>query len=655
MNKKELVSFYCNQLANWISGGTLVNRGNLSSLGIRPLFSQIVTKTYIKKVISITNIPIDFNELLLEELNSIVFSVDKKSKVYLNNCNRCIDVRISSEDFIRKKNESYEAYARYESIFDSLNESEKITGKNIMSNGYKFNISKNKLDNIKNVYDSYQYVHSVIENNGRVSKSFFFIELLSPDQRTMSKIEKEVIHYLSRKRFKFKTLSANSSYYLENYAPASKTYEDRSKEFIPILLSDENLSYLQPFNSDGFIGNGSGQLLGMNAGSKTPLILNFFESGARQIILLSAPSGHGKTIQAFMLAISMLSSGVHVSALDVKGDEWVKLKDLLGIGVIIDIGEDSKTFVNTLRLDDFKIDSKEEAREYYNMAVNATSTIIELITKPKDLEEETQCKFIARESVIKLLGSKGVIPDAPKTFVHTRYLRYEDLITVMDTMKTSHSLKSYYAVIDKMKTLCNAKFRRSNVFKGSEISLNDVVDSPLVIYSLNKNSTAESDDEALKTFMISFLDLKKISIRKKLNKFTFILYEEMQRKKEFQSLMKLICGTVTGARSSNATIGLLCNSIQIMKDPDMAPISSNISTALIGPIVNEDDYSVLETIGCKDLEGKIRAISANPSKSKHFFAVKYDTGNIVGTAMCKCILPSSVTDKLKTRSVMSND
>lgn len=109
---------------------------------------------------------------------------------------------------------------------------------------------------------------------------------------------------------------------------------------------------------------------------------------------------------------------------------------------------------------------------------------------------------------------------------------------------------------------------------------------------------------------------------------------------------------VTGARSSNVTVVLLCNSIQILKGADMAPITSNISTALIGPMKNEEDFKVLKEIGLKDLEGKVRVLSKNPKKSRHFFAAKFDTGKTEGTTICKCILPVKLLESFETRDVM---
>ena len=88
MNKRDLFNFYCNHFANWISGGTLVNRGNLSSLGIRPLFSQIVTKQYVKKVICIYQFPVNYFESLGDVIKDKVSSVDKSGKVISNSSSR---------------------------------------------------------------------------------------------------------------------------------------------------------------------------------------------------------------------------------------------------------------------------------------------------------------------------------------------------------------------------------------------------------------------------------------------------------------------------------------------------------------------------------------------------------------------------------------
>lgn len=652
MNKKELFEFYCNHFSNWISGGTLVNRGNLSSLGIRALFSQIVTKQYIRRVVCIGQFPVDYNEPLLEVLQDLASEISSDSKIMLNSCSRVSEINVMSDDFNRKMKEANANIDKYKEVFSELTDSEKISGKTVMQNGFKFSIDKKRLKQYQDSYDSYKYTYGVIESGGSMSKSFLFVDVMDKEQKNVMKITKEICNYLSVRSFKFKELSANSSYYLNNFCPASKSYETESKEFRPVLLSDENLSYLRSFNTDGFIGDGHGQLLGMNAGSKTPFILNFFESGSGQIILIEAPTGYGKTINAFQLAMSMLSSGVHVSALDVKGKEWVKLINLLNLGIEIDISEDSKTYVNTLRLDDLDVDSVDEAREFYNMSITATATLMELVTKPKDSDETTQCRHVARKAVKNLFDNHEINPQAFKSFKRTSELRYDNLIGVLDKMKTSPSLKPYHSMIDKMISRCNSKFRESNVFKGKEILLSDVINCPLVVYSLNRNSDIETDDESIKTFMIGYLDKKKLAMRKRMHEHTMLFYEEMQRKEEFISFIKLICGNVTGSRSSNAVVALLCNSLQTFEDKDMAPIASNISTAFIGPLTNERDYDTLDAIGCRCLEGKIRAITNNPKKSKNFFAVKYNTGKISGTTIYKCILPQYVIDKLKTRDEM---
>lgn len=656
MSKGDVFRFYASQLANKISKGGLISRGNLSPLEIKPLFSQILTKEFIKTVICITSVNANYEGMLLKQLQAIAFKVNKKAKVYLNFCGDPQAINISSDDFDRKMKDAYSRYSEYKTAFDSLSEADQMSGKKFRVDGMRFKIDKYQLEDLKEKYGSYKYVYDTCEKGGKFFKVYTFIELLSPDLKTMSRLYKEVTDYLKRNKFIITSLSSNCSYFLTNFGPAGKHHESTTKEFIPNLFSDENLSYLQPFDTDGFIGDGHGQLLGLYAGSKTPFILNFFESGSRQIILLEAPAGEGKTIQGFGMAISFLNSNAHVSVLDVKGDEWCKLNSLLNnIGIIIDFSEDSNTYVNTLRLDDLKVETEEEAKEFYNMSIKSTSQILRIIAKPINDKEKAQCEYISKEVVPRLFQSVGVRADSPKTFVRSRDLLYEHLIPILGEMKHSKSNAPYYEMIDTMITRCNQKFRRSNVFKGREIKLSDVINSPLVIYALDKNKDTTQDDDDIKTFMISYLDWKKFSMRKKMGEFTVAFYEEMSRKEEFQSFIKHINGAVTGARSMNVNIVLLCNSIQTFKDKDIQAVTSNISTAFIGPMVNEEDYKVLDEMNLGEIKGKVKAITNNPKVSKNFFAVKYDTGKQTGTAVCKCILPDDILRRLETREVKSYD
>lgn len=651
-----IIDFYSTLVANWFSNGELINRLKLSSLDIKPLYDRIVTKKYIKKVICITKIPIDYDSSLTEILNEIVFTIDPKCKMYTNSYSVPLNgyIEINSDNFKRGMSQAEDKYKKYSSLFEDLSETELATGKKVsLGLGKRLFISNRTLLKYKEDFESYQYIHHVLSNGGRFSNTFMFIELIAPDNNSLKQIRMGVLEYLLNEEFGIKELRANSSNYMSNYAPATFLHEFSNKEFIDILLSEENLSYITPYRTHGFIGDGIGILFGMEMGSKTPFILNLNGSGDRQINLIAAPSGWGKTLMAFMSAISAIACGLHVSAIDVKGDEWEKLFNIIR-GLKIDISESSRAFVNTLRLDDINVTTSSQAKEFYTMAITSTSNLIKIIVEPKE-DERRDCESIAKNITKKLFSINNVDPSKPKTLINTRNLEYEDLIPLLSDLEASPSYKDSIPLINKMRRLLTEKFKISDTFKGREITLVDIVDSPLVVYSLNRNKDQiQTIDDSIRTSMISYLDAKKISIRKQQGLGTVVYYEEMQRKEEFKSLITFICGVVTGARSSNVSVFLLCNSIATMRDEDMRPITSNLSTCFIGKVENDEDYEVIESIGCKGLIPKIRMISDKENPLKNYFAVDYNTGVDFGKAVVKCILPKDIENNLHTRDVLSD-
>lgn len=652
--KNELYDFYCNHVANWLSGGELVNRANLSSLGIRPLFDRIVTKKSVKKVICINSIPTDFQLVLSHVLNDLVFSVHSDCKVYVNMYNKHIKMDVNNDIFKRQMSATERAYGQYREVFEGLTDTEKITGKKLVldgQRGLKMNVSQKDIIRAKQNFESYAYVYKRNSEGGGFYNTYMFIELIAPNQKKMIDIRNKVITFLRTKEIVFSEMSANTSYFLDNFSPASYLKEEKnSKEFSFNLFSDENIASLLPYKTHGFIGDGTGNLFGVDMGSKEPLIINMFEAGARQIGLICASAGYGKTILSFLLTIFFCGQDIHSSVVDVKGDEWTKLLNIIK-GIKVDISETSNTYVNTLNLSDVEC-SIEDAPTFYDMSLTATMNLMKIIISPRP-EDELDCEALLVKSIEKIFSIAGVRKDSPKTFIKSKGLEYKDIIDSLEELRKSPSYYTYNELIDVMKNRMSAKILNSSIFRGKEITVSDIIKSPLVVYTLDKNKNSmSSSDDAIRVFMISYLDMKKISIRKSQKLGTVCFYEELQRKAEFASLLKFITGVVTGARSSNVVVFILCNSVDIFEDRDMRAIASNFSTYILGPVENKNDFETLEKFNCEELMPLLKKISANPTKHRNQFAIKFDTGKTVGHTIFKCVVPDNLLKELSTRDVL---
>lgn len=648
---KKLLDFYTSYIANWISGGELINRVNLSSLGIKPLFDRIVTKTAIKKVICISQFPCNYDACLTLVLNDIVFRTDRNAKIYVNSYSINSKVDVKADIYKRQMASCEQRYEVYKQAYDSMNGTDKTLGKKIRLGGLtSVSINKDTMDKLETQYLSYKYIYDVLKNKGKIANTFFFVEIIADNNKSMRKVFKAITDYLYEEDFSFAPLSANSSNFLSNYAPTSYLHEFSTKEFSYTLMSDENLSHTVPYISHGYVGDGTGQLLGINVRSHTPFILNFFESGARQVVLLAATSGWGKTYLAFQIALSFIASNKHVSVIDIKGDEWVRCLKYTK-GIVIDISEDSNNYVNTMRLDDVGSVNSQDAKEYFNMSLRATIQLVILVCNLTP-EETSTAESLVRQCVLKLFSNAGVDVNSPKTFKYSRNLKYIQIIDSLEQLKTSQSFSQYINLIDKMKIRLESKFRNSNIFKGHEISIQEIINSPLVIYTLNKNKDqSQTIDDSIRTFMISYLDMKKISIRKSQGLGTGCFYEEMQRKSEFSSLMQFIASVVTGARSSNVVVFLLCNSIRSIMTEDMSPITSNFSSYIIGQVEDKKDYDCYRRLNLDDLIPQIEKLSDESKKYVNQFVMKYDTGKTAGTTIIKSLVRPEVIENFRTRDI----
>lgn len=651
-----LYELYCNHFSNWISGGELINRGKLSSLGIRPLFNQIVSKQSIKKVINIEEFPVNYGEKsLVNILNRIIFKNNKDCNVYVTSYSIPENLDINDKVFKNQMLRAEEEYMDYKRIYDSLlSKSEQQIGKEFnLGGGKKLRISERKLRKLRERYESYLYITECNKENRKLARSYVFVEVIAPDIRKMNLVLKEVMNYLSIEEFKYRLITSNTAKFMDNFSPAGYIKGNGVKDFNETMLSNENLSYLVPYKTHGFIGDGRGCLCGIDVGSKTPFILNFFASGGRQISLIAAPAGHGKTMQAMIMVIGMLRLGVHCSVLDVKGSEWNKLAPFTKY-VEIDISESSNSYVNILRLNDLKDMDTDDANYFYSSSLKAFQMLIETKMQSVDATEKRDTEYITRVAFDSLMHKVGVDRNIPKTFEYTAELEYDDIIPILESMKRSPSMKSMLPTLESIKNVCVDMFRTSNMFKGREIKLGDIFEAPLVIYSLNKNEdTGTGIEDSLRTVMIAFLDKKKVRQRKKEGKFTSLLYEETQRKDEFPSLIRFICGNVTGARSSNVSVFLLCNSVSALMGEDMRDITSNLNNYFIGPLVSDEDLEDMRKINCGSLIPKIKRLKESETIPKNSFAVKFDTGLYKGECICKAVIPDTVLRQISTREVMS--
>lgn len=653
-----LLDLYTSEIANWIDGGGLINRDKISAIGIKPLYDRILTKRYIRKAFILTSLPVEFDKILCQMIRTEMFKDFPDVKVIIHSCNRPVNVPVTSENYKRQMANSASHYQDYARVIAQLRADEQLTGKTVnLGGGKKIRIRPKELQRIKDKYNSYEYVFKYKTDGGTFNLTRVFIEILSPNRKLMRKSSERLIDILKSNQIYYKEIKGNVSTYLENFGVASYVHSDVRK-FPDILTSDENLLTFVNYKTRGLI-NPTGIPLGLDWRTKLPFMLNFFESSAGQISLILGKTGSGKTYTAFDIALYLLNDKVHCGVIDIKGEEWNRLLSY-SKGLEVSMEGRNSRFVNTLRLDDIDCD-KEFGIEFFQSAVKGTVQLLSIMTNLSENEgNPVDLDIILDNAVKKLYASRGVYFDIPESFKNTADIKLSDILPfIAEVSKASSLTPKQKEIATLARVRCSMYLQNegglADAFR-NEISLGEVLDSPLVIYSFNKNSGTVLDTlDTLRVFMVQFLDSKKQSVRKMNGLHTAAFYEELQRCDQFGQLLTYISHAVTGSRSSNVIIFLLMNALGALESDTtravktaMSSIKSNITTMILGKLFDGDIRTLVEDFGCYDIEQSLKKVT-NDSKFEHCFVAKYDTGKRRGDTIFKTYLPEDMMLAFRTR------
>lgn len=646
-----IFDMYADYFANWITGGNLVNKDKMSSISLKHIFNRFITKTHITKAWCVLALPVNYNNNLTEGIRQIMHKAFPDVKTIVHTYNIPVNIDVTSKTFTSKMAVATQQFERYASYYNKLREDEKLTGKVEVDQktGRKAYINKKELLRIKDNKDSLLYIYDKATKNNMFFETYYFIQASSPDNDKLKRYTKYLTNLLNRDKIVYCELTGTLGQYLNNFCPAT-ILESDIKQITPMLFSQENLSAMLPFRSKGFIGD-VGLLLGVEWQSKLPLMVNFFESSAAQVALLLSKSGYGKTYVAFNIALQALALDIHCSVIDVKGNEWVKLKDFVDLAVV-SLGGSNSRFVNTLRIDNLMVNNS-NCLDIYNMAVSGTVTLFKILVDLDPTEGNIRdLEMVLDKAINKLYSKNGVVSNNYTTFHRSNDMKYEHLLDIIDDLRLSPSFTDNQKnICDLIKTRCNMFFT-SDRFReafSNEITVSEILDKPFVVYSLDKNRSELTDLDTVKIFMASFLDSQKQEFRKLERKHTIAFYEELQRCDQFSTLVEYIAGRVTGARSSNVSVFLLLNAISVLKNTAFAKIRSNITTKIIGLVEDHDIDTLCDDFGCIDIRESIETVCNNKDQYSHCFVIKYDTGKSSDTAIFKSELPNYMWEAFNTR------
>lgn len=649
------LDLYVNAFLQSVTGGEFIKRSSISLLGLKCVYDRYITHDWETKFWIIQRFPVHYDNNLTDGIRHKLFKEfsDVDTSVFMYSTP--IHVNTDSQQFTRKMSNASNEVMAYQEYFKDMTPSEKVIGKveRNPKTGAKIYIRPDIMKVKQDKFDSFSYIHNTQGEGGHFANTYYIIQASCKNVRTLRAFGKRLVSLCKKDKLVCSEVRGKVETILQNFTIATYLKEPPAHT-IPHLMSEEAVVSQLPMRTKGLL-NPSGILFGLDWESKLPFLLNLFESPAAQVILLAAKTGHGKTYNAFN--IILMNAGifnVHSSVLDIKGNEYKALLNFMS-GIRIDMGSNSSRFVNTLRLDDL-VDRGLDPVDCFTTAVDGTVTLLSIIVNLLPNEgNEADLRMILQTAVRKLYSMADVRPDNEQTFKRSAKLTYTDVIHQLTGMQ---HIASY---TEQQKTILTLAITRLESFFAAdgefgtalkdEITIGEVLDAPLVIYEMHKNTNAMlSLLDDVRIFMLIFLDGKKQSIRKSQKLHTNAFYEELQRCGNMQKLVTYISGVVTGSRSSNVSVFLLLNSISTLKEKAFSAIKSNITTKIIGYMVKEDIQTLADSFDCEDIKDKLLTINENEAgKWSNCFAISYDTGKRKGTAIYKPVLPKSIATVLQTR------
>lgn len=661
----KLLDIYSYLLASWINSGGFSRQGRLKSTDIQTEYNAIFTKTSVKQIFRVTGIkPVNVDVDFISYLHDRMFEMNPDVELDVNVVCHPVNISVSDEKFTRAFTKASDAYSTYKEAFDSQKGIARLTGKTYrLPNGGRLRLSRERLDDYYQLYMSYRELFERISAGDTVCLVNIFIEIVGKDLKAVRRASNDIYGLLGAMSIGVQQLkNINKAYYLE-MGPAVGNPRTLNKKFLPqLLFTEENIGAFSPYKSRGLVGGGKNALLfGMDFRSRLPLAIDLFKDAGAQVFVIAGKTGSGKTYSAFQIALSCLAAGIHVSALDVKGNEWIRLTGISGTDAkIITFDAKHPSFVNTLRLDDVDgLDMK--PTELFTNAVNGTTQLFMLVLNLQPGEgNPSDGELVLREAVMKMYSMKHVDPANPASFKFTARMRYSDVLPILESLGTTATYTEEQKHMVKLaRSRLHSFFGESGLFSEMfrhEITLSDIINSKLVIYELSKNSSGSLTDslDLIRIFMITYLDGKKRAYLRSQEKFLAAFYEELQRVENFGNLLEYICGEVTGSRSNNTLLFLLLNSFKVLQGKSGQDIRSNITSLICGSVEDNDVEYLREDFGRPWLAGQLELMRSKPNIYRHTFACEVDTGVEVLQTVYKVEFPAEVSRRFRTRTILED-
>lgn len=379
---------------------------------------------------------------------------------------------------------------------------------------------------------------------------------------------------------------------LQCFSPFTTSFVyDTKKRISTFLLTDETYALMNSYEQ-GILGS-RGIYFGTDIISKFPVLKKVKNTAeSTENWLITAESEGGKSVMVKTVSLEMLAQGFYGTIMDVEGDEYAPLANLLSYEskvVVLNMGEGSGKYFDAVEIlcsgiEKIDKDAKKSSIDF------TVATFRVLLGKEYDIS--IWADAIINDALALLYADNNVTNDM-STWGNSAGLTYFDVYKYMSKLKETvkDKPKEYYREIGTCVTILSKYFEswgtRGDLFN-TRVKIKDIMDAELVVCSFGMAGKSPDSVDAIQMALMG-LSAAQISQQRSVfckakGLFNFKVWEEFQRWSAFKGSVNTIGVAVTGGRKLGDINIIVTNKVSELLEDDRFGIMTNLSSYLIGGI-----------------------------------------------------------------------
>lgn len=632
-----------------LSGGsfTLANLMNLSAGSLVTEKDKYITAKGVTKVIQIREMPYEFSRELITLITKAVSKIDANVRVSTSLDIQPCKIPINHPTFVSKANKALEKYVQVDQLYRGLSGIHKRSGV-FRHNGVSMkSFGKEDVIQARQTSESYTDVRNNINQNGGV---YFlcriFVHLTFPDVNSSKALYETIYSTINGLVKRADKIDKKMGTYLLNMSPAVTNQQGIS--YPTVLTSEQSLTNLLPYRSQGLVST-KGDCLGTDVRKKGPFYLDTYSTPEGSSVLISATAGAGKTVFAYHYSLQSLANDTTNIYLDLKGHTVSKaLGELMDNVITIDFSGKQSKFINPLILS--SVNKEYDIRSATDTTASWLSIMVDLLPNEG---HSADLDLILKAAIRGYYTEMGVSDANPDSYSKTKDMELGKLLEHLGNNRQQSTNTNEIALYEiASKRISSVLYDYNMMLNTNAIDVTSLYDSDAIIFDFNKDEQTTIDKiDVLRIFSVMFFTKQLSSFNKRHNRFTKLFADEGNQYLGIKGLASYISDVTSRARSSNASVVFITNSLSVVNSNELAGFRSNIAVYIIGQASDAEIQTLYELENSDILKSNAKLINKFPGSYKHSFAVHSKLNGYNVDAIVRADLPLFVEKAFASRTV----